>query len=354
MKVLHLPTSVGGNAWALSQGEKALGLTSHVLYQSQNWLGYPGDIVLDRSGRYPIALMKSIVAAFHIPQKYDVLHFNFGSTLIDIPERNINHWDLPLYKNKRLFVTYNGCDARQKYIRRDQVQYSACKYADCLTTMCTSQVLDQRKAKRIQQFEEAGAGFFSLNPDLMHFLPKHTQFLPYTIAGWDHIQPREETGRTGEALHIVHAPNNQVMKGTPPLRKAVENLEKKYPGKIKLTLVEGVPYEKALEIYKTADIIVDQLRIGWYGAFAVEAMKMGVPVMVYLNSDDMVFIPPQMAKDCDEAFIRATEDDVEQVLENLLHQPHILAEKSQAGQEFVHRWHLPSEIAKITKAAYES
>ena len=38
MKILHLPTSVGGNSWGLAQGEKALGLDSKVLIDSNNWV----------------------------------------------------------------------------------------------------------------------------------------------------------------------------------------------------------------------------------------------------------------------------------------------------------------------------
>ena len=38
MRVLHLPTSVGGNAWGLSQAEKTLGIYSQVLVEENNWL----------------------------------------------------------------------------------------------------------------------------------------------------------------------------------------------------------------------------------------------------------------------------------------------------------------------------
>ena len=46
MKILHLPTSVGGNSWGLAQGEKALGLESEVLIDANNWLNYKSDICL--------------------------------------------------------------------------------------------------------------------------------------------------------------------------------------------------------------------------------------------------------------------------------------------------------------------
>lgn len=353
MKVLHLPTSVGGNSYELSRAERKLGLQADVLYQTQNYLGYPGDIVLDDTGSFPKMFAKSVAAAFKIPQQYDVFHFNFGSTLIDIPERGIHHWDLPLYKGKRVCITYNGCDARMKYRRMVQTEISACSHADCTSTLCRTKKLDDSKAKRIKQFEDFGASFFSLNPDLMHFLPKSTVFLPYTISGWDALQATPVLAEKDAPLKIVHAPTNQVIKGTKPLLAAIDRLTAKYPGKFELILVENTSHEEALSIYRQADIVIDQLRVGWFGAFAVEAMKMGKPVVAYINHEDLVYLPRQMASDVLEAFIEANEFDVEQVLEQYIYDPSQLPIKSSHSLEFVHKWYNPIEVAKTTKSIYE-
>ncbi len=354
MKVLHLPTSVGGNAWQLAQGERALGLHADVLYQTQNWLGYPADIILDKTGRYPNIFLKSIAAAFTIPKKYDVLHFNFGSTLIDVPERGIHHWDLPLYNNKRLFVTYNGCDARQKYGNLRKPSVCAGSSHGCSSTLCRTEALDRTKAKRIQQFADAGAHFFALNPDLMYFLPDTTTFLPYTITGWDTITPAPILAKKGAPLKIVHAPSKKAVKGTDSVLKAASELAKRYPGKFELQIVEKVPHEQAIEIYRGADIIIDQVRLGWFGAFAIECMKMGKPVIAYIEHEDLHFIPPQMAKDVCEAFINANEHNLAEVLTPYIEQPDLLFSKSNTALDFVHRWYDPIKVASITKAAYES
>ena len=39
-------------------------------------------------------------------------------------------------------------------------------------------------------------------------------------------------------------------------------------------VVENTPHTKALKIYEEADIVIDQVLIGWYGGFGVEVMKM--------------------------------------------------------------------------------
>ncbi len=57
---------------------------------------------------------------------------------------------------------------------------------------------------------------------------------------------------------------------------------KKYKN-IRFEIIENKPNKEAIEIYKKADIVIDQVLVGWYGAFAVEVMKMGKPVAVFIR-----------------------------------------------------------------------
>jgi hypothetical protein len=43
--------------------------------------------------------------------------------------------------------------------------------------------------------------------------------------------------------------------------------------------------KEALEQYKRCDILIDQLRIGWYGVLACEAMALGKAVVTYIRDD---------------------------------------------------------------------
>ncbi len=351
MKILHLPTSVGGNSFGLSRGERALGLVSDVMYQNDTWLKYPADILLSKSTFYPTIFLNSVAAALKYPKNYDVLHFNFGQSLIDVPEWGVHHWDLPLYKNKRLVVTYNGCDARQKYRCINEMPINGCS-SGCSTYLCSSQKRDEQKTMRAAQFEKAGAVFFSLNPDLMHFLPESTQFLPYTVAGWDGITTAPVLQNKGK-ITVVHAPTNKLVKGSDKIISAVNALQQKYPSLIDFKLVEGISHDKALKIYAEADIVIDQILLGWYGGFAVEVMKMGKPVMCYIRDEDLGFVPSQLAKDCRDAVINVCADTIYDTLESYVTEPSRIQRQSQKVLEYVHRWHEPMKVAEITKAAYE-
>jgi hypothetical protein len=128
-------------------------------------------------------------------------------------------------------------------------------------------------------------------------------------------------------------------------------LKKRYD--IEIILVNKVPNKEALDIYKRADLIVDQVLAGWYGGLAVEAMKMGKPVAAFVREDDLKFIPEKMAIDLKSAVINLNPLSIERVIEEHLQNPQLLYQKSEAGLEYVHKWHDPAYVAWITKSFYE-
>ncbi len=50
-------------------------------------------------------------------------------------------------------------------------------------------------------------------------------------------------------------------------------------------MVERVPNEEVRRLILDADVVVDQLIIGWYAMFAIEAMASGKPVICHLRHD---------------------------------------------------------------------
>ena len=62
-----------------------------------------------------------------------------------------------------------------------------------------------------------------------------------------------------------------------------ELIEEGYPFELKL--LEKVPNSEIKTAIAEADIIADQLVVGWYAMFAIEAMAMGKPVLCYLRKD---------------------------------------------------------------------
>ena len=83
---------------------------------------------------------------------------------------------------------------------------------------------------------------------------------------------------------ILHAPNHRALKGTDFLIKAVDELKKEGLD-IEFIMLEKIPNEKVIELIKEVDLVADQLIIGWYAMFAIEAMNNSTPVLCYLRDD---------------------------------------------------------------------
>lgn len=83
---------------------------------------------------------------------------------------------------------------------------------------------------------------------------------------------------------IVHAPSNMAIKGTSAIRAAIGKLRAD-GHQIEYKEVTKSTHEQTQRILRDADIVIDQLRIGWYGVLSVEAMALGKPVLAYIRPD---------------------------------------------------------------------
>jgi hypothetical protein len=358
MKVLHLPANVAGNAFGLAQGERLLGLDSKALSIGESQYYFPSDIIIPAKKKLMQQLYYRAKTFLKIRNQYDVYHFNFGSSLLHYLNYGLNLAELPFYNSQALkVVTYQGCDARQKYptIKRLEQRgkgHAACSYEGCYQGICNSGRRDTMRQKAIDKMMQHCSHAFALNPDLLYFLPKDkATFLPYTIPNFEAIEPKTQVFFANNKIKIVHAPTQRVTKGSHFILQAIEILQEKYPNKIDFQLVENVPYEQALQIYRSADLVIDQLLIGWYGGLAVEVMKMGIPVMAYINEDDLYFIPKSFARDL--PIINTDPDTLLHCLSKIVNEREQLIEIGARSQQFVDQWHHPKYVAGITKQVYE-
>ena len=353
MKVLHLPSSVGGHSINLSRAEKKIGINSQVLYKSSNWLNYDSDINLNLQNENKLYKAYKLISTFlDVRNEYDIFHFNFGSSLIDTKSKHFNLIDLPFYGGKK-FMTFNGCDARQKYPTMERVKQAACHQSNCYNGMCNSGLMDKIRRKRITKSSKHVDHIFALNPDLLHFLPiEKSSFLPYSIDTNNLIKPITHNINP-KKIKIIHAPTNREAKGSYFILKALEKLKTRY-NNIEIQIIENIPNQKAIELYEKADIVIDQVLIGWYGGFGVEVMKMGKPLGVFIREEDLKFIPNQMAKDLKESIININPRNIEEKLSELIENPKLLKHISNSGIQYVKKWHNPTYIANQVKSYYEN
>ncbi|WP_342727929.1 hypothetical protein AAFG07_14860 [Bradyrhizobium sp. B097] len=369
MRILHGPVNVGNQPWVLSRAERQLGASSDVVVRNDTWLGYSADRVLSaRDAGFLETAIRSAAFGLKNQWHYDVLHYYFGQTflspgfplsapgsvlsrpslLTDVINR-LATADLHAARlfDKKLFMTLQGCDVRLANEGNRRNEWTMCATQHCeLYQRCTD-ALDHRRHFLIEKVLPLFDRVFYLNPELGHIVP-NGQFLPYSNVEIEkfEIVPPSQQGR----LKIVHAPTAGRIKGTPMILQALEQLRSRYD--FDLILVEKTSHEQALEIYRSADLAIDQVLAGWYGGFAVEMMAMGKPVACYIRDEDMMFVPDAIRREL--PLYRLNPGDLAESIAAVLDRRSEWSMRGQASRLYVERWHNPKLIAQAMLRAYES
>src|SRR5579875_1596866 len=115
MRVLHTPTNTGAHPMGLSLAERELGLNSEVVTFDPNRFGFPVDRSLFREGA-PLwrTVPERLGLLLEVVRHVDVIHFNFGSTILPGWGHLVALDELPLLRRlgKTVVATFQGDDAR--------------------------------------------------------------------------------------------------------------------------------------------------------------------------------------------------------------------------------------------------
>ncbi|MDY6865413.1 MAG: glycosyltransferase [Halobacteriota archaeon] len=333
MRVLHSPINIAGQASIIAKAQRELGVESDVLVFDQNIFGYDYDVNLSLSEKpLHIALIVKSINFCRCLFKYDVFHFHFARTLLP---KNI---DLPILKlfGKKVVMTYWGDDIRQLDIAK-KFKYH---YAREVNSDSNVEDRKRRKIRRIDRY----VGATITGYELLEFAPySHITELAIDLSKNPFIGLNKGID---SKPNVVHAPTNRIIKGTKYIISAIERL-KDEGYDFNFILVEDRSHEEALEIYNSADIIVDQLLIGTYGCFAVECMAMGKPVLCFIRDEMKAYHPeiPILSTNPDNVY-----DNIKLLIEN----PSMREELGIKGRKYVEEVHDSKIIAKQMIELYES
>lgn len=360
-QVLHCPFNFANNPLGLSTAENLIGLKSSIYsFDKKDKKKLGKNCLWDKSFIFQeLKRWHSFIKVLFI---YDIIHFNFGTSLFP-SWLTTQNWpshrffqilrkiyiktfylrDLWILKKlgKTIYVTYQGDDARQKDYCLQHFKITFMKYVPKNYNLPGS---DEYKRWSISQFDKYADEIFSVNPDLLNVLPASAKFIPYTnidIQEW--IPTPLKTNK--KKIVIIHAPTDRLIKGTSFILESVQQL-KKEGFNFEFKLIENITHDKVKELYKNADLVIDQLLAGWYGGFAVELMALGKPVIAYIRKSDLKYIPKKMKKEL--PIINATPTTIYSVLKQYLTvKKHLLPEIGKKSRLYVEHWHDPVKVAKV-------
>jgi len=240
MRVTHCPVNTAGIPWTNVQALRARGVDAKLVVFNRYRLHPEADIDLQRSGGLARQQTTQWRAFAQLAPKTDIFHFYFGLTLIP------KSLQFPLLRalGKSSVMHFLGSDIRGR---------SPAELAWA-----------QRAGARVVGSYDASRWV----PDA-HVIPPGID-----VHAIEQVPPTDR-----DRPIVVHAPSSRSKKGTEHVIAACKELD------VELELVERLDHREAFERYRHADVIVDQLKAGWYGVFAIEAMALGKPVVTFLHDE---------------------------------------------------------------------
>ncbi|QKV18777.1 glycosyltransferase family protein [Oricola thermophila] len=268
----------------------------------------------------------------YIERDFDIFHFWNKSFFFETYYQEYTGFDIPLIKarNKRIAYRFTGFDARLPSRDLDVNPYSPFRYG-------YEHPYDEDLQKRYLAFlEEYVDQFLVQDPEMAQFSPGNPKIIPraLNLSEW----PFVGIGKTDRPL-VVHAPSNGPVKGTKFVQAAVDTLQSEGLA-FDYKSIEGMAHKDAIEWYKRADIIVDQLLIGATGVLTLEAWALGKPCVVHLRED--LFKP--FYKTGELPVANANPDTITNVLRDLIKDHDWRAHLSREGRKTVEEFH---DIAKV-------
>ncbi|MCZ6710308.1 MAG: glycosyltransferase [Gammaproteobacteria bacterium] len=332
--------------------ERRLGVEARTLVYTTYFLSDRFDYNLQRWRDRPIigSLLPFVVFVWAC-WRFDRLHFFCDQGLLpQFRTRQFNPWELVFYRflGKQVFFWTYGADVRTTQRTKALGQYNCCMACPNPGWHCVcDEQAGQSNHKTIARYATA---VFSMG-DMTTYTPgsiNDVYFWPVDLeadAGrrYAPCYPSEKDDRP---VRVVHAPNHRYFKGTQVIIDAVEQLRAE-GAPIELVLVEGLPNEQALGIYRTADIVFDQCLIGFHGYFAHEAMALGKPVMCFIRRPNDYLLAPD---EC--PIINTPAPQVPAVLRRLVADRRRLRQLGIQGRRYIETYHTPQAFSERLARKY--
>lgn len=202
-----------------------------------------------------------------------------------------------------------------------------------------TRLLRRRTAQVRTRALRSGMPLFVTTPDLLRDLPD-AAWCPVVI---DCARWRSARRPDNRVPVVVHAPSRAPMKGTSLISRQLQELDR--AGVLQYREVTGVPADLMPAVYGDADIVLDQFRIGAYGAAACEAMASGCVVVGHVAADVRAHV--KNATQLDVPIVEATPDTITSVLRRLVSAPDERSTLIDQGSRFVTTVHSGDYSARV-------
>lgn len=337
MKVLRFPSGV--QMVTVSNALKAINVDCTSVAFISHPFGYQPDYCLNlQKVNYNNVKIKMREFLQDAAGKYDIFHYH--DLVRGIPytptakELKILH-----QTGKPMIIQHHGSEVRRLSIARKLGN----PYVQVKPYWKNENIIINRLKSWSKIFDHAVVADYELYPYIKDYY-KHIYVIrqPIDLSQFSPIYPNPNNKKPT----IVHAPSSTDIKGTKFVLDAVKKLSAEGLS-FKFNLIQNMSHQKALENYRKADIIIDQLCIGSAGMLSLEGMALGKPVICYIR-DDLV---TQYSKDF--PIVNANPNTIYKQLKKLIINHNIRYVIGIKSRKYIENYHDSLKIAKQFKELYE-
>ena len=342
----------------LAKGLRALGHEVTVASDGDSWKDYPRDIDLkrdltSRTGR--ISFLWRLFRALPKMRGYDIVQL-INPIFFELKAQRI----MPFYRylrrhNKKIVMGAFGMDYYWVSVNTDirPLRYSDFNFGDQPRTDIEAQRFRDEwigtpKEKLCREIAQdcdaipAGLQEYWATYNEVPELRGKMHFIPYPI-----VMPEiYRTAFYGGPLKLFAgiSRGRNAYKGTDIMLRAAQRLQQKYPDKLELKIVEGVPFDEYTRILEGSDAILDQLYSYTPSMNALLAMSKGIIVVGGGEPENYDILGEKELRPIIN--VLPNEQSVYDSLEDLILHPERISDLKKQSVEYIKRHHDYIKVAQ--------
>lgn len=346
LRVLHGLSGAANQPYTITRGLREIGfkVADNVCFSSSNKMQYSRDFGLSEGSQ----IRKNFYYLNRLLPKYDLFHFHFRS-LYRMPNMEFpNGLDLLELKSagKLVIMSFRGGEIRLHSKFKELNEFN---YVDENPNGIIKNNPENYQKKFIDYCRAVCDQIIVSDPEMLTYVPDakivprsiNLDLFQHQVDSFSSVQTWNEEGPL-----IVHVPSREGVKGSHFILKALEEL-KKEGHKFRFEFITSVSHEEVIKLYSEADIVIDQLRIGWYGVASIEAMALGKCTVAYIRED----IEHHLTT-FGKPIVNANPKTIKNVIEKLIGDRNEVLRKGAIGRRFVEDYHCTNKVAVKYRDVY--
>ena len=229
--------------------------------------------------------------------RYDIFLFLSNETILSNKLRWLELFIFKLLR-KRIIFLFVGSDIRSnEYLNWKAENIISILKGDTIDRPSTDFI--NKKFSIIKYFSDS---ILVATPDLIRIIPSATYFpIILDTVRLEKLYSESIAFKNKDVISIMHIPSNSSLKGTKFISKILAEIKEIYGDKVEILhppnerYREDLPYsvskKQLMDYYKRADIVIDQLLIGWYGMQSLEALYLGKKCLCFIDEKLLNFLP---------------------------------------------------------------